>query len=179
MHKKAEAQLNGAAAKCEITCALFKEGGKNYNATLQPPVSTRTLYFIYVWIARPDAADTIPICSDPDGKQANPLMELKFDVLWRALSAQFLWGSSLKRHDVECQACCWCHRAQREQRHRIWYWISQGIHISAFLLYQGILTGKILQHEILYFQCIKTVHDAATSNQVPYAPSNNAASIQK
>jgi hypothetical protein len=47
-----------------------------------------------------------------------------------------------------------------------------------FLLYQGILTGKILQHEILYFQCIKTVHDAATSNQVPSAPSNNLPSIK-
>lgn len=163
MHKKAEAQLNGAAAKCEITCAPFKEGGKKLMRLFNRLRALTHHYIICIWIARPDAADTIPICSDPDGKQANPLMELKFDVLWRALSAQFLWGSSLKRHDVECQACCWCHRAQREKRYRIWYWISKGIHIFgwAFLLYQGkcyntkYCISKVLKQCMMRLQVIK------------------------
>lgn len=73
MCKKAEAHLNGAAAKCEITCAPFKEGGKKL----------LRLFNLFMWAHIVERRNNFPIYSDPDGKQANPLMELKFDVLWR------------------------------------------------------------------------------------------------
>jgi hypothetical protein len=48
MHKKAEAQLNGAAAKCEITCASFKEGGKKL-MRLFNRLREHILYILYVY----------------------------------------------------------------------------------------------------------------------------------